>query len=157
MAEHAWTVLCQKTMADTDTKLLSLVDLFDKLIINPTPEIPDIAAKLEEVREAGGLGLTVPTELRIVTQWYRSDLSLPESAKCRLLLVDPSGARIFDQEVSIELTEKPLQRITVRSHQIGVTQLGLYWLVVEKPGKGKRTTWTEVTRLPLYIEVRGVA
>lgn len=152
MAEHAWTVLCQKVLADQDTKLLSLVDVFDRLIINPTPEVPDIAVKLEELRKEGQHGFVVPTEIRIVTQWYRSDRERPESAKCRLSLEDPHGARIFDQEVSIELIEKPLQRITVRSHQLGITGLGLYWVIVEKPKKGKGgDKWVQVTRIPLQI------
>ena len=155
MAEHAWTVLCQKVLTDDETKLPTLVDLFDRLIINPTPDIPDIAAKLEELQREGQHGIAVPTEMRIVTQWYRSERARPENAKCRVALVDPHEARIFEQEISIELTEKPLQRITVRSHQLGITGLGIYWVVVEKPKAGKGGKWAEVARIPLQVIASG--
>jgi len=139
---------CQKTLFDPETDLYTLVDIFDRLLISPSPEIPDIEAKLEEVKKDGGKGVSLPAQLRIVSQWFRSDRSCPETTKCRLSIVDPSGERIFRQDISIELEQNAAQRITVKSDQMHVTQMGIYFVIMEKLLGDEGT---EVARLPLQV------
>lgn len=148
MAEHAWTVVCQKTLVDPDSDLYTLVDVFDRLLIFPDPEIPDIEAKLDEVKKEGGRGIVVPASIRVVSQWFRSDRLRPETARCRLSIADPRGEKLFEQEISIELTKTGTQRITVRSDQMVVTLLGTYFVTMDKERNGG---WEEVARLPLQV------
>jgi hypothetical protein len=153
MAEHAWTVLCQKVLVDSETNLFTLVDVHDRLIINPNDEMPDVEAKLEELHKAGNRGLLLPARIRIVMQWFRSNMSQPEQSMCRLFIEDPLGQQIFEQEIPIELMDTSMQRITLRTNQISVTALGSYWIVVEKSHETKRkqASWKEVARLPLNV------
>lgn len=154
MADHVWTVLCQKTVTDADTGLFGMMDVFDKLILNPTSETPDVEAKLDEAHNSGKKGATFPARLRIVTQWIRSDASKPEDFSFRIALVDPLGERLFEQTVPLELSTSIAQRITIRSEQISITILGFYWFIVERPRETKgKTRWTEVTKVPLQVVV----
>jgi len=153
VAKHAWTILCEKVLQDSESPLYTFVDVYDRLTINTSAELPDVEAKLDEVKKGGGRGIGVPARIRLVTQWFRSDISQPEESKCRIRLVDPLGDILFEQKISIELVESPLQRVAIRASAINITVLGYYWWVVEKPKatQGKREQWTEVTRLPLLI------
>jgi hypothetical protein len=150
MAEHAWTVICQKTLVDPETDLYTLVDVFDRLLVHPSPDIPDIEAKLDEVKREGGKGIVLPAQLRIVSQWFRSDRSRPETAVCRLAITDPGGEMVFQQDISIELTQSVAQRITVKSDHFYVTLLGIYFFTVEKL-RDNNGGWMEVARLPLQV------
>jgi hypothetical protein len=154
MAEHAWTVLCQRTLVDSGTNLLSMIDVFDRLIVNQSSEIEDVERELEKVRSEGGRGIIFPARMQVVTQWFRSDSSQPETSRLRLSLADPSGDRLFEQEVSIELEQSLAQRITLGLDRIRVTTLGQYWWIVEKihpAKKGKRESWVQVARIPLQV------
>jgi hypothetical protein len=156
MAEHVWTVLCQKTVMDADSNLLGMLDVFDKLILNPTPESPDIQAKLDEAHKEGNKGIAFPARIRIVSQWVRSDMSKPEDSSYRLAFVDPLGERLLEQIISLELSTNKAQRITIRSEGLMITELGSYCFVVERPKQtegGGPPQWAPVAKVPLEVVI----
>jgi hypothetical protein len=154
MAEHVWTVLCQKILTDPETQVVSLIDVFDHLILDQADDF-DIQAAIEEVQSAGGRGVVFPTRMHLVTQWVRSDSSKPEISRFRLSLESPAGERLQEQEVLIELTESVAQRITIRFDKMSVTGLGRYWYIIETPKerKNKKVDWERVANLPLDVVV----
>jgi hypothetical protein len=152
VAEHAWTVLCEKTLEDSDTRLITLADLYDRLIINHSAELPDVEAVLEEAHKEGKKGIGFPAKIRLVSQWYRSDMERPEQGLCRISMVDPLGNVVMDNEVPLDFAEKTGYRITIKADEVQITMLGMYRFVVEKWAEdGDTTTWMEQTRLPLNI------
>lgn len=152
MAEHAWTVLCQNFLIDPLSNLATLVGLSDQLIIDLGPGV-DVEGKIAEERRAGKKGVTVPTRMMVVTQWFRSDRSRPETSRWRLALIDPAGEKILEKEVSVELEDTGSQMMYLTLDRLNVTGLGRYWLVVEKPREttGKQSRWSKVARLPLQV------
>jgi hypothetical protein len=152
MAEHGWTVLCEKTLEDSDTKLLTLGDVYDRLIINHSAELPDVEALLEKAHKAGKKGISLPAKIRLVSQWFRSDMGRPEQGLCRILFVDPLGNTVLENEVPLDLLENDGYRITIKADEIRITALGTYYFTVEKGvDDGGVTRWVEQTRLPLNV------
>lgn len=150
MAEHAWTVLCHKVLVDPDAQILSLIDVVEKFILHQ-PDGQSVEQQFEKARQAGRKGLKFDVDLRLVSYWVRSEYSRPEQSEMRIVMHNPTGEKLWEQVVSIEL-KKPAQRIILRMEQLQVSTFGRYWITVERPAKsGKKDSWVTVAKLPLEL------
>jgi hypothetical protein len=151
MAEHVWTVLCQKTLLDPQTNVVSLIDVLEKITL--AGGVADVEEALAKAHNKGSKGLVFPVFMQLVTWWTRSDYAKPEELDIRVAILDPSGERLFSQEVPIDLTDSNARRMTLRFQEFQMTQDGVYWFWVEKKKafKDKTTRWTIVTKLPLEV------
>lgn len=133
---HVWTIACARTLSDSETNNISLLDVIEQVNLNPP-------AKQAEY--------SLPINLSVVTAWYRSDVSKPERFMHRLSFVFPSGKKELGGTTEVVLTEH------LRGQCIGqisgmTVEEGMHYFVAESSiDSGK--TWVEMGRLPLQIVV----
>ena len=151
MAEHIWTVLCEKHVLDPDSKVVSLIEVVE----NITEEGLD--QRIKEALSLGKKGALINTPMQLVSWWWRSN-SNEETLQARVLLLNPKGENIFTQEVSAEWgegTETPATlRVFFRLDGLPVSMLGLHWFVVEQRdlSNSEAPHWVTVAKLPLGVE-----
>lgn len=147
MAEHIWTVLCDKHLVDPKLETISLIDVVESITV------PELGRLLEEASSIGKKGTLVQTPMLLVSWWFRSDPGEP-TFQVRFSLVSPAGEHLFTQAVGLSWTEgQNHQRIFVNLTGLPVQQPGRSWFVVEQQvkTKGDKLRWTVVARIPLEI------
>src|SRR5215203_3904793 len=128
MADHIWTVACSKHLVDPEAKVISLMDMAEKLNLGGG----DVRELLEQTKSQGGKGIRFDVKLQLVTWWIRSDPTVPETAQLQLSWVSPSGDALYRQNFEVELQEDAISRRTViRFDKLWITDLGRYWFVIE--------------------------
>ena len=153
MAEHAWTVLCNSTMIEPETKVISLVNVVEKLTLQPVPGDAEVERELARAHSEGKKGLYFPVQLRLVSWWVRSDLAREETLELRISLLNPTGEKMLEQEVILDLAKFASQRLTLHLDKLQITGLGRYWFLVEEcKGTKSKPKWARAGRVPLEIE-----
>jgi hypothetical protein len=134
---HAWSVLCEKVITDSETKNLSL-DVVEQLTFGGLPPMPP-----------GAKGFVVPVRLSLVSLWYRADPDIGGKCKARIRVLSPEGEEVGTMDTPVDLSSAPRARLISRWDFLLVSRSGLYWFVVssEKPKEG----WMEVARVPLQV------
>jgi hypothetical protein len=152
MAEHVWSILCQRPLIDPSNNVISLFEVAEKLNIQVIrPEVVE-----EELRKARGegKGLSARVRLHLVSWWVRSDYAQPEASATRVTVLSPTGQRLFEQTNSIELDKGTGQRLLIEFDRFLVSMLGVHWFVVEKPRRrSKKNPWEVVARIPFEVAV----
>lgn len=147
MAEHIWTVLCERHLVDPDTEIISLIDLAESF------STENLDRQIEEAKQQGKKGALVNARAQLVSWWYRSD---PKEAalQARFVLVDPTGEGFFSQSVNVPWEEgAAFRRIFVNLTRIPVQNTGLHWFVVEQQQTIEdQVHWVVVTRIPVQID-----
>jgi hypothetical protein len=86
MAEHVWSVLCEDSIVDGESHLITLLNCVGRLTIWET----------EETRAQGLEGGQTPlfsVRLQLASRWVRSDASVPEDRRGRVVLFTPVSSR----------------------------------------------------------------
>lgn len=152
MADHIWTVLCFKALAEAETKVISLIEVVEKIMLNGEEDPGEL---VEQAKSKGGKGLRFDVRLQLVTWWIRSNPDSPETVPLRVGFINPEGERIYEQAFEVDLQEDAASRRTIINYKhLWMTGFGRYWFVVEqqKKGRGKAPGWVVATRVPLEIE-----
>ena len=148
MADHIWTVLCDKHLVDPRLETISLIDVVESI------NVPDLGRLLEEALSAGKRGALVKTPMLLVSWWFRSDPS-ETTLHVRFSIASPTGEHLFMQAVGLSWTkDQNHRRIFVNLDGIPVQKPGRSWFIVEqqvKTKKGDKLRWTVVARIPLEI------
>jgi hypothetical protein len=131
MARHIWTVLCSRSIIDTETNNVTLFNIIERVAFTELPEEWPV---------------NLPLSFEIVTLWSRSDLNEPEELEGRTAIEGATESRILG-EYRVNLTENYLRfRHRHRVEGIQVTGLGQIWFIVQlRNGE----VWEEVARVPL--------
>ena len=149
MADHIWTVLCSKHFTDPESKIISLIDVTEKIYVGGG----NVSELLEQAKSQGNKGIQFDVKMQIVTWWIRSDPTVPETVALQLTFVSPSGEQLYRQSFEVDLEEGAVSRRTViRFDKLWVTEFGRYWFVLEKqsPSRGKKERIA--ARVPLEID-----
>jgi hypothetical protein len=147
VADHIWTVLCNKMLVDPESQVISLVDVTESL------EVEGLEQQIEEALHSGKKGALVNAVTRLVSWWFRSDTN-EETLQARVVLLSPSGESLMVQPVNAPWgQDKLFLRITINLNKLPVSMPGLFWFVVEqqKKSKSQKPRWVALTRVPLYI------
>ena len=147
MADHIWSVLCDKTIIDQRTNKISLIDVMDRVtFLDPDGKLRQATAKDRAIA-----GVT----FNLVSLWRQSEPNTPEEIEVRLALVGPDGKWINPPSAIHKLELKKIHiRATNEIPAIPLRGPGYYtFLVQHLPTERKR--WRTVARLP--FEVRFVA
>lgn len=145
MADHVWSVLCQRSIVDEEDGLVSLIDVVERIEVPAEPHGEDRHASRS----------TVNHPMQLVTWWIRSDPGEPETALMKVSLLDPAGKQLdFRQdlgktEVEIDLEANPGYRVRTTLPGIPWFGAGTYHLIVE--GREPEGAWRTVARLPLEV------
>jgi len=143
MAEHVWSVVCEKLLTE-ENGVISLVSVLER--INLHGDLGRLESDL-----AGAEGFAYP--MRLMVWCVRSDYSRPETFSLRISWSTPNGNRV---PTKVENRQINLDNVTgARLHVLvpGVpwNGPGLYWLVVEIQNEGEE--WTTAARLPIEVVV----
>ena len=139
MAEHVWSVLCYKGCLDKFTNQVSLLDVLDRITIEPVEGMEIEAA--------------FPLQADLVSLWYRSDWQKEESTKTRVRLRFPDGTWApKDYVLEIDLTENPRNRTFVKMAVLPYEGKGVYRFVVEVLGPDGE--WRHCASVPLEMKLK---
>ena len=147
MAEHIWSLLCERQLIDPDSGVISLMDVRESV------SVAGLEAMLEDAVQQGKRGtlLNVPTLL--VSWWTRSN-NEEEGFQARFRFVSPDDECLaehsldFSWQVGIEHT-----RIVMKFDQLPCSMPGIHRLHVERKredGDGE-PQWEPITRIPIKI------
>jgi hypothetical protein len=138
MAEHVWSVLCSKSVIDTETRQVSLFDTLETLTIKLGEPLP----------AEGGL---IPFRTDVVSLWRRSDPAQPEKTMCKCEIVGPRGDTIIvTVEMEVDLSKERRFRSTFRTEVFPIRGSGTYRFNVSQKISA---AWVLAASLPLEVTV----
>ena len=137
MINHAWTVICQKSIIDRETNNVSL-DVLEQLNVT-IPTIPTEAK-----------GVIFPMPIEIVSLWYRGYKDPGIKGDGRLRIVAPNNKDVGFANINIDLATSHRYRTRVRLNNLSIPKgtSGYFHFIVELKSNNK---WIEITRIPLEV------
>ncbi len=140
MAEHVWSVLCEKLAVDDENNTINLLTIIERITL--VGRVEDINAEL------GASGFLSP--MRLITWCVRSDYRAAESFELRVGWSTPGGEYVPLNKHRLEMAEEHSVRARLIVPGIPWRGVGLYWLVVDKNDSGE---WVNAARLPVEVLV----
>jgi len=143
MINHAWTIVCQKSITDKETNNICL-DVLEQLNIK-APPLPSTAK-----------GIIFPIHIEIVSLWYRNQGEKGERGKGRIRVHTENNLDISTANLNIDLESNHRARTRVKMDGLPVPRnaLGYFYFVIELESKGN---WTKVSRVPLEVNIENFA
>lgn len=137
MITHVWSVLCETSILDQDTQLISMINSVEELTV-PEPPKPDVV---------------YPIVMNLVSLWMRSDIKKPGSGFARYQFVSPSGEVVQSLEQDLDLTK--YERLRSRSQFAGfrLPGVGQYYFNVEYRNENNQK-WKKVAALPVKVNIK---
>lgn len=149
MIKHIWSVLCQKSLIDSETNNLTLVDVLEELSINVS--LPPVNLSGSGTPTMGRID--VPIGYEIVSLWVRDSAKTKETVNLRIELIDPNGKEVSKQDHSVVMNENLLRyRTRLKIVGLGITTPGNYTFLVKIKEEDKENYRT-VAELPLDIKI----
>jgi hypothetical protein len=149
MAEHIWTVLCERHLVDPVSKAITLLDLVEAI------SEEGLEHKLKDALNSGKRGVLLNVTMQLVSWWSRTGPK-DETLQVRFVLRNPAGVDVFEQGGTIQWGEHvpALARVFVTLGRFPVTMFGLHWIAVEhlKQMKSGKSRWIAVTKIPLSVD-----
>jgi hypothetical protein len=133
MIEHIWTVLCSRSVIDSETNNVSIQDVIEQITINAEPAQDGF--------------LPIPFEL--ITLCIRKESNKPAKGNERITFVTPSGKSDIVAEGVIDLSSTERFRHRVKFPGLPLSEAGRYFFIVDiKDDSGE---WQKVATIPLTI------
>ena len=130
--EHIWTVVCEKSITDSRSNNISLINVIEQIRFAPQEGVQ-----------------TVPiTGLEVISMWCRSDSNTPETGNSRTTLLSPSGDELGQDKTIIDLTKYQRIRRTWMFVGFPFTGAGRYHFVAQRQIDDQ---WETVATVPLEI------
>lgn len=150
MAEHLWTVLCGKMLVDSDTGVISLVDVIENLTVE------GLEQKIKEGIDQGKKGAFVNEPMKLVSWWFRTDVR-EEVLQARVIFLNPAGEALMEQSFGMPWEkEQPSAsiRAIVNLDRFPANMLGLYWFSIEQleTSETGEARWLPAARVPLSVD-----
>src|SRR3990172_3519864 len=134
MIEHIWSVLCSRSVIDSETNNVSIQDVIEQITINAEPT------------EDGFL----PFPLELITLWGRKEIDRPARGIERVSFVTPSGKHTIISESKIDLSKAERHRQRVRFPGLPIGEAGRHYFRVEFKENGDQ--YREVAAVPLTVQ-----
>jgi hypothetical protein len=135
MINHIWTVLCSRSIIDSETNNITLFEVLEQLTLAGPPLAREIA---------------IPLHFEVVSLWSRARDDQPSRGRARLLLITPSGTVVKNQEYDIDLSVYSRSRTRVRVIGLPVPEAGHHQFCVQLRVE-EETEWRDVAKIPLQI------
>jgi hypothetical protein len=132
MIDHIWSVLCSRSIVDSETNTVSIHDVIEQIKINTEP-VPD-----------GFL----PISLEVITLWGRAKTDTPDEGVERVLFETPSGKSIVVSEARIDLSAAQRHRQRVKFTGLRLGESGRYYFKVELKNGDE---WKQVAAIPITV------
>jgi hypothetical protein len=134
MIEHIWSVLCSRSVIDSETNNVSIQNVVEQIVIQAEPQ------------ENGFL----PIELELITLWGKDEPKEVVEGAGRVTFITPSGKSDVISDEKIDLTKAERHRQRIKLPGLPVSEAGKYYFKVEV--KNKDGEWKQVSAIPLKIE-----
>lgn len=149
MIKHIWSVLCQKSLIDSETNNLTLVDVLEELSINIS--IPPLTVGTPANSVINRIDVLISYE--IVSLWVRDSAKTKETINLSIELLDPTGKGVSKQEHTVVMNENLLRyRTRLKIVGLGISTPGHYSFLVKIKEENKENYRT-VAELPLEIKI----
>jgi hypothetical protein len=151
MADHIWSVLCEKHLVNPDNRLITIVEVVEGFSETGLDE------RLEEARQLGKRGVLIDGHMQLISWWYRTDPT-EEETLVRFDLRNPAGDKVYESTTTITWPSAKGSvpaRIFLALERFPVTMFGLHWFIVEykRPTKNKVGRWVTATKIPLIVDM----
>ena len=134
MIEHIWSDICERSLLDKDTNLLSLINIFEELTIHD---------KISPEKIVRG-------PIEVVSLWVRSDVENPEKGFSKYSFISPSGEILNEKEVPLDLTKYERVRNRVQFISFPLPEAGIYYFQVDHK-KDDNDDWVTVANVPMKV------
>ena len=135
MIEHAWSLLCQATIIDKDTNLISIINVIEAIKIAETPS--------EEK--------TLNAPIQFVSVWSRTNLGKTHKGESLYAFYSPSGELIKEVEHPVDLKKYERMRTRVSLGDMKLPDGSGKYEVKVKYRNNKDDEWRDVASIPLKI------
>ena len=141
MTKHIWSVLCKKTIIDTDTNNISLIDVFEQL-----------QAKVN-LPQNKNIKLSIPLEYEVVNFWYKENSNKKEEVDVEITLIDPNNKSLksFINTITIPDNKKRV-RTRLKITGLPITISGIYRFIIKTKEKNTKN-YKQVAELPIEIKI----
>jgi len=122
---HVWTVICQKSSIDTNSNLLSLFEILEKVDINLNPAVQNIPE---------GQVLSIPFNFEIISYWRKGSQNKGEG---KVRLVSPEGKQLNEFPFEVVIPQNlSAYRVVAKVSGLSFTTSGEYKIeILQKVGK----------------------
>lgn len=133
MLEHIWSILCSRSVIDSETNNVSIQDVIEQITINAKPEENSF----------------LPFPMELITLWGRDASNEPSKGSERVIFITPSGKSEVISEIEIDLTKVERHRQRTRFPGLPIGEAGRYYFKVE--AKNGTNEWKQVSAVPLQV------
>ncbi|PJB87554.1 hypothetical protein CO083_06385 [Candidatus Roizmanbacteria bacterium CG_4_9_14_0_8_um_filter_34_12] len=141
MVKHVWSILCRKTIIDSATNNISLIDVFEQL-----------QAKVS-LPQNKNIKLSIPFEYEVVNFWHKENTTNKVEIDIEITLMDPNNKTLktFTNIVTIPDNMKRMRTI-LKIIGIPITTSGIYRFIVKYKEKDTNS-YKQVAELPIEIKI----
>ncbi len=138
MINHVWSVLCERSIIDKDSKNISLIEVIEQLNV-----------------QSDAVDKVIPIRLFLVTLWERSGKSDPVRASARLRFLDPQGKLVDNSEWKYLIDFKDYTRMRFRYaiNGLKIKEMGRYCFHLALY-REKEKKWNQVAVIPVNIALK---
>jgi hypothetical protein len=134
MIDHVWTVLCSRSVIDSERNNISLLDVIEQInVVGPAASPGNVLLQSE-----------------LVSLWARSEPKTPASGQGRARLVGPDGKQLTQTLFPIDLSAFERLRTRAAITVLPIYGSGRYWVVVDLRENGEEV-WKEVAKVPVNV------
>ncbi len=136
MIEHVWTVLCTRSIYDSESNNVSLIEVLEQINLPSDASFP------------AHIGI----QLDLVSLWIRSTHNEPTKGLARVTFVTPSKEKLDPIELPIDLTKSERHRTRFRFVGLPIKEPGYHYFLVRYSEEGK-SKWKQAAKVPLSIKL----
>ena len=142
-----WAILCQASVTDRDTNIVSLFNILEEVKIPAHP--PSIEGEMSAGQGAIGLGL-----MELIVLWARSDPAVGERGITRLQMYGPGDDNPIGGTTQSEVDLTSFQRLRQRIRYPGFPVPtagpieGIYRIVIERQ---EDEQWHTAAEVPIVV------
>ena len=145
MIKHIWSVLCQRSVVDSQSNNVSLIDVFEQLRVGISPFDSSDTSVSE--------GISIPVQYELVNFWSKTNEVVEEKGSIRIVLLDPKGKEIkrMDKDLIIPQTNRRMREIN-KIQGISLKGNGIYNFVVSIKQEDS-DLYITVAEIPLEVKI----
>lgn len=142
--KHVWSILCQDSIIDPKTKLLSLFNC-----------VEEITLVLDKTKKPINSKLVPSVRLNLVNFWIVKNINKDNLLEIKIELLDPDGKVLmpnFEKKIAVEKGKSKLRNI-IMIPKLPITKVGRYYFKVWQKELRKKN-FKLVAELPFDVKIR---
>ena len=137
--QYVRTILCNKSIIDTESNNISLMELLEEITIQLKEPLP-------EGKPAG-----FPIQFDVVTFWKKEKEADDAKVMVRLEIIDPKGITLNTHDATFDIPkDKQSMRFIIKMGSLNITTSGIYLFRVSYQEQGE-AAYKKVDEIPLSV------